>query len=291
MNTLYFSPTGTTRKVVQAFAKGFGGGLNENDITLPQARRNQLNPRLVRTGGPAPEPLDDPGSIFSLLTVFAGPVYGGRSFKLLTSAIAKLQGEGRPAVCIVNYGGRHYDMALADLYEAATKAGFIVVACGAFIGEHSFSRNIQTGRPNADDLQTARNFGRQVREMLAEMVTSGAPLPAMAAADVPQRPVDLDAIGMHRERLGRLTPNRPSPDLNVCLHCGACASVCPLGLINMNDSDDIKPGCLKCNTCVKTCPVGAMRFPQEDFIVVARNCEETFGKEVRQPEVWLAGRS
>ena len=109
----------------------------------------------------------------------------------------------------------------------------------------------------------------------------------MKAEEIPQRDVDLDAIGMHRERLGRLTPNRPAP-LPHCLHCGACAMVCPLGLINVNDSDDIKPGCLKCNTCVKTCPVGAMQFAQEDFIAVAKNCEETFGKETREPEVWFA---
>ena len=287
MNALYFSPTGNTRKVVRAFAKGFGGGLMENDITLPEARRNQTNPFLVRTGGPAPEPLDDPSSTFSRLTVLAGPVYGGRSFKMLTNAIAKMDGNGCPAVLICTYGGRHYDMALADLYEAAVKAGFTVVACGAFVGEHSFSKKIQTGRPNAGDLAKAKEFGAQVRAKLEAALAAGAPLPAMAADEVPKRPVDLDAIGMHRERLGRLTPNRPAP-LPHCLHCGACAMVCPLGLINVNDSDDIKPGCLKCNTCVKTCPVGAMQFTQEDFIAVAKNCEETFGKEAREPEVWFA---
>ena len=284
MNSLYFSPTGTTRRVVKAFAKGFGGGLTENDITLPQARKNQLNLRLVRTGGAAPEPEDDPSSIFSKLTVFAGPVYGGRSFKLLTSAIAKLEGNGLPAVCIAVYGGRHYDKALADLYEAATKAGFEVVACAAFIGEHSFSRKIQTGRPDAEDLQKAKDFGAQVRARL-----QAGTLKPMKAEEIPQRDVDLDAIGMHRELLGNLTPNRPAPDLDVCLHCGACASVCPLGLIDVNDSDNIKPGCLKCNTCVKTCPVGAMRFTQPEFIAVAKNCEETVGKEERQPQTWFAG--
>ena len=61
-----------------------------------------------------------------------------------------------------------------------------------------------------------------------------------------------------------------------------------MGLINVNDSDDIRPGCLKCNTCIKACPVGAMRFTQEDFLEVARNCEETFGKEARSPQGWFA---
>ena len=285
MITLYFSPTGTTRRVVKAFAKGFGGTLIENDITLPESRKNVVKAGPVRTGGLAPDPeapAIDASPVLSRLAVFAGPVYGGRSFKLLTSSIAKLNGEGRPAVILCTYGGRHYDMALADLYEAATKAGFEVVACGAFIGEHSFSRKIQTGRPNADDLALAESFGKSVREKL-----SAGMLRPMTREQIPQRPVDLDAIGMHRERLGRLTPNRPAPD-ERCLRCGACASVCPLGLINVDDSDDIKPGCLKCNTCVKTCPVQSMQFRQEDFLEVARNCEETFGKETREPQIWFA---
>lgn len=285
MNALYFSPTGTTRRVVKAFAKGFGGTLIENDITLPESRKNVVKADPVRTGGLAPDPeapAIDASPVLSRLAVFAGPVYGGRSFKLLTSTIAKLNGEGRPAVILCTYGGRHYDMALADLYDAATKAGFEVVACGAFIGEHSFSRKIQTGRPNADDLALAESFGKSVREKL-----SAGTLRPMTPEQIPQCPVDLDAIGMHRERLGRLTPNRPAPD-ERCLRCGACASVCPLGLINVDDSDDINPGCLKCNTCVKTCPIGSMQFRQEDFLEVARNCEETFGKETREPEVWFA---
>lgn len=263
LTSLFFSPTGTTRKVVRAFAEGLGGERIENDITLPAGRSKAL--------------MDGGADLF----VFAGPVYGGRSFKLLTGTIRKLEGAGRPAVCIATYGGRHYDMALADLYEAATAAGFQVIACSAFIGEHSFSRNIQTGRPDEEDLAVARGFGQQVRGKF-----EAGSLAAMASEAIPQRPVDLDAIGMHRERLGKLTPNRPAPDEN-CLHCGACASVCPLGLIDVNDSDAIKPGCLKCNTCVKTCPVQSMQFRQEAFREVAKNCEETFGKEERRPQIWF----
>ena len=261
--SLYFSPTGTTRKVVKAFAEGFGGTYTENDITLPAGRSKAL-----KDGG-------------ADLFVFAGPVYGGRSFKLLTGTIRKLEGGGRPAVILVTYGGRHYDMALADLYSAVAEAGFCVTACGAFIGEHSFSRKIQTGRPDSEDLTKAREFGFRIKE---KMETDG--LRSMSLEDIPQRPVDLDAIGMHRERLGRLSPNRPAPD-ERCLRCGACAVVCPLGLIDIDDSRNIRPGCLKCNTCVKTCPVGSMQFRQEDFREVARNCEETFGREERQPQIWF----
>ena len=279
MNALYFSPTGNTRKVVKAFAKGFGGGLTETDITLPEARKNPAEPFLVRTGGAMPEPLDDPGSLFSQLTVLAGPVYGGRSFKMLTNAIAKLDGNGRPAVLICTYGGRHYDMALADLYEAAVKAGFTVVACGAFVGEHSFSKKIHTGRPDADDLRTAEEFGRTV-------ITSGNPAVMLEESEVPGRDVDYGMIGMHGQRLGHLTPNRPSPTED-CIQCGICAAVCPLGLIDPKDSHKIQESCMKCGACVKLCPHHAMRFPQEDFRIVQEDCISEFGSDIHLPEYFV----
>lgn len=290
LESLYFSPTGNTRKVVKAFEAGFGGIWAEADITRPENRPVPAEKAApVRTGGPAApsEDGEDMPQALPALTLFAGPVYGGRSFKLFTSAIAKREGKGQAAVLLCTYGGRHYDMALADLYEAAANAGFAVVACGAFIGEHSFSKQIQTGRPDGDDLALAQDFGRKVRDLLSDAAACGKPLPVMAREDVPQRPVDVAAIGMHRDRLGHLDPNRPAPD-ERCLHCGACAAVCPLGLIDVNDSDSIRPGCLKCNACVKTCPVGSMQFRQKAFREVAQNCEETFGREDRQPQVWFA---
>ena len=270
VTSLFFSPTGASRKIVRAFSEGYGGLRTENDISLPETREKPL-----KSGG-----ADD-------FFLFAGPVYGGRSFKLLTNTIKKIPGGGMPAGILVSYGGRHYDMALADLYEAASAAGFRVIACGAFIGEHSFSSAIQTGRPDEGDLQFARDFGHQVRERLEAARAAGGSLPAMALEEIPRRPVDLDAIGMHRERLGRMSPNRPFPE-ETCNRCGTCAAVCPLGLIDREDPGKIEERCIKCNACVKACPAGAMRFPQDDFLAVARNCEETFGREERSPQIWFA---
>ena len=271
LTSLYFSPTGATRKLVNAFAQGFGEAHTENDMTLPAQRQTP--------------PVDGGEGLF----VFAGPVYGGRSFKLLTNAIRSLQGGGRPAVCIASYGGRHYDMALADLFEAADTAGFCVIACGAFVAEHSYSKKIQSGRPDAKDLALAQSFGQQSRQLLKSFAAHGENPKGFCKETVPQRAIDLDAIGMHRERLGRMTPNRPAPN-ESCLHCGVCATVCPLGLIDPADSAAIEERCIKCNACVKACPVGAMRFSQEDFLTVVQDCEKSFGKRKCAPQLWLAAQ-
>ena len=49
-------------------------------------------------------------------------------------------------------------------------------------------------------------------------------------------------------------------DKDTCIGCGACAGVCPVGAIALQD--DGKAGvdegtCIDCGACASTCPVGA----------------------------------
>ncbi len=49
-------------------------------------------------------------------------------------------------------------------------------------------------------------------------------------------------------------------DKNVCVGCGACTGVCPVGAITLkNGVAVIDPKkCIKCGACLGTCPVGAI---------------------------------
>ena len=49
-------------------------------------------------------------------------------------------------------------------------------------------------------------------------------------------------------------------DKNVCVGCGACTGVCPVGAITLEDgvatiNNEL---CIKCGACADTCPVGAI---------------------------------
>ena len=51
-------------------------------------------------------------------------------------------------------------------------------------------------------------------------------------------------------------------DREICMHCGGCVGVCPVGAIELKESvlviDEEK--CINCGTCVRFCPVRALRI-------------------------------
>lgn len=53
-------------------------------------------------------------------------------------------------------------------------------------------------------------------------------------------------------------------NLDLCFYCGACASVCPLDLIDVMDNTvKVREGCTDCGLCADTCPVGAIEIARE----------------------------
>ena len=48
-------------------------------------------------------------------------------------------------------------------------------------------------------------------------------------------------------------------DVSLCFNCGACASVCPLNVIDVLDrSIEVGDDCNDCGTCAMVCPVEAI---------------------------------
>lgn len=55
----------------------------------------------------------------------------------------------------------------------------------------------------------------------------------------------------------------PKVDMEKCIGCGACVSVCPQDVFEMKDgkSHVAKPeNCVECNACVENCPVSAIKL-------------------------------
>lgn len=255
VHLVYFSPTGTTRKICEQVALGLGGlSATTIDLTLPGPA-----PELVLAGGVA---------------VIGVPVYAGRVPALCLERMQAIRAQGVPAVLVAVYGNREFEDALVELQDVCTDKGFTVVAAGAFIGEHSYStpeRPIGAGRPDAEDLNRAVEFGRQVAEKLAAGTLAA---PEIAG----NRPYK------DRVPLGGIAPET---DPLKCTLCGRCAAVCPVGIITVTDKVVTDPAtCVMCCACIKVCADKARFFHhpriEERREMLVKNCSTP-----KAPKVFL----
>ena len=254
---VYFSATHTTEKLVNAVAKGIGAEAEAFNFTKLKA--------------PPALPIFEKDD----LAVIGIPVYVGRIPRFTLPYLKQLQGNGAKVVLVAVYGNRHYDDCLIEMEDMMREQGFVPVAAAALVAEHSFSSNIAGGRPNADDLAFAEDFGKKVKAKL-EANADGAEL---AAGAIPgNRP--------YRE-LGTSMSIAPIVNEN-CTTCGACAAACPSGAISAADVHDINAElCIRCRACARVCPVGAIDFTQPQFLDIIKYCESSFGSPDKEPEIIL----
>ncbi|WP_411677587.1 EFR1 family ferrodoxin [Caproicibacter sp.] len=246
IHMLYFSATGTTEKIVHRVAEKLNGEIGDStvnrvDFTLPQEREKSC-------------------SFGKNDLVIAGvPVYAGRVPNVLLKYIKSIRGNGALAAAIVLYGNRDYEDALIELRDLLLEDGFHVIAGGAFIGEHSFSRVLAKGRPDEKDLALADKFA----DLISQKIESGMTAAVEVKGNTPYRsyykpkdeqknPVDIRKV-------------KPKTKGN-CTHCMTCVNVCPMGSISADDPSVLTGICIKCGACIKKCPVGAKYFDDPDFL-------------------------
>lgn len=242
LKLVYFSPTGTTRKVITEIARGIDYGSVEHiDITKPENRKKKLKTTTDE------------------LLIIGVPVYFGRAQANAIDWLNTVKGCNTPAVCVVVYGNRDYDDALLELKEAVLKNGCVPIACAAYIGEHSFSNPetpIAAGRPDADDLLHAETFGKKIREKIISM-------PSISVINDISVPGNYPYVDMSDSKKNLSSMDLVTVDSN-CAQCGECAHICPVGAIDSENSSLVdRNKCILCHACVKHCPRGARRIKNE----------------------------
>ena len=264
---VYFSGTGTTEKVVTTIAKEMAQALNAEyktyNFNLPKAREEELSFTA-----------DD-------LVVRGTPVYAGRVPNLLLPYVqGKIKGNGALGVPVVLYGNRNFDDGLMELKNVMRDNGFHPIAAAAVVGEHSFSRILGAGRPDAEDMALVAEMTQKAIEKVQALEAAPEEAIQVAGCD-PIRPY-YTPRDRHGEPIRDFLKAKPETDGDKCVKCGLCARLCPMGSIDFNDFSNVVGKCIKCCACVKKCPTGAKYFDHEGYLYHQHELEEVYG--VRRAE-------
>ena len=132
VTNIFFSPSGTTKKVLDQIASNFD---EENQIC-----------DLLYFDGEKEFASDD-------VVIVGMPVFAGRIPKTARSRLSKLTGDNTKAIAVVNYGNAHVTDALIELVDLLNENNFDVIAAASTISHHSIFDGVAVGRPDEEDIE------------------------------------------------------------------------------------------------------------------------------------------
>ena len=115
--SLYFSPTGSTRRIVTEISRSLPWPSRELDVTDYSAN-DEVCRRTARE-----------------LLLAGVPVYGGRVPATAVRRLKNIRGSDTPAVIVAVFGNRDYDDALLELKDLLEGQGFRVAAALAAVSD------------------------------------------------------------------------------------------------------------------------------------------------------------
>lgn len=258
ISTLYFSPTNTTKTIVNTIANVFSNNVTNYDLTFDRSIK-----------------IDEFKE--NELLIVGMPVYGGRIPPLVVDAVKNLKANNSLCIPVVVYGNREYEDSLLELSNYLIDCGFKVLSAGVFIAEHSFGPEIAGGRPNSKDLDIAKNFGLKSMEKISNINSIDELENLNISGNYPYKESDPSTIYWGPETL------------DTCNDCGQCKDVCPMGIINQENPKLITDvsKCLHCCACVKACPQNAKVMTSEMYNKFKGFLVATCSQVQKQPELFL----
>ena len=249
---IYFSPTGTSKRVAEMIKEHFDTETECYDVTNKAFEEDCSFDK------------DD-------VLIISYPVYCGRVPELACERIENLKGNNTPAVIIATYGNRLYEDALLEMKDILHKRGFVTKGAAAVVAEHSVVRTIAAGRPDENDKAEINKFAEEVVSKLSD-------------AEGFDGVEDINVPGSYPYRR-RIEVSLLPKTTTDCTKCGLCIKECPVGAISMDDDGKVitnKNRCINCVRCIRVCPKDARTLGKIKNII-----RKTFltlsGAKIRKP--------
>ena len=246
---MYFSPTGTTKKVIDYIVKGIDGDIIcSTDLTKRDNR----------------EKTQDVSFADADLIIVGAPTYGGFLYKEFRNCLKHSDFQGKCIIAITLYGNASPMFATGEMISIIQKGNGKLLGYGEFVGEHSYSGKdipVAKGRPDNDDLQKAVLFGKTVKNRLLHTETRHLYNRAPVFDKIISFIADNKPI-----HTGKRIFTVPYTDNEKCIHCSECVKVCPKSCIRADMTTD-KNECIVCMACVKICPTGAREAYPKNILV------------------------
>lgn len=253
---VFFSPSGTTEKVMERIATNLSGSYDSGVKVWDLLRTPEGRPGVMRP--------DD-------VLVIGIPVFSGRVPTPCLTQIKSLQGSHTPAIAVAVYGNRDYDDALLELQDLLEQQGFCTIGAAAFVAQHSIFTKVAAGRPDAADFEKIDQFSALCAERLK-------------ARQDTWKPIQIKGNRPYREILS--VPIKPSANTR-CTTCGVCVRICPVHAIDSaNPRKTDRSLCISCTACMTACPQNARSFPHLMLSVASKGFEKKCAQR-REPEWFL----
>ena len=246
---IYFSPSSTTKKVVEEISNNFNEKKEIFDLL-------NFNSEKVFAS-------DD-------IAIVGMPVFAGRIPKTARKRLEKIKGDNTPAIAVVNYGNAHVSDALLELVDLLKENNFNVIAAASTVSHHSIFSGVAQGRPDSSDIEKINEFAQKC----IEKIESGESLTSEIPGNRPY--TDYKQL-----------PFVVSCDDMACAFCYDCVSICPENAIPDDDPVDIDLDlCSRCTACIHICPEDARMFTGDAFEAKKPEFEKA-NSERKDPEFYL----
>lgn len=269
---VYFSPGGSTKKMVRNIAKGFEG-FEIEEIDMLQKANREKKYHFKK---------DD--------LVILGMMTATKLFGVPKEVIGALQGNNTPFVGTVNCGNGYFGKSLIVMRKAMEKQGFKMVAAGGFIGQYSFTSEIATNRPDEKDATIQTQFGKDICKKVHD--NHDFTLHSKLKIDWPNEGAFSTfkcAVISAMPGLGFGLPAswNELEFSDACILCGKCVKNCPVEALQINGRvQQNREKCIGCQACVINCPTKAIQPISPALVKSVQNVVQ-FRSERKEPKIFL----